>query len=77
MTDRSNQVLKDALSLSPTERAELAEHVLASLDTPERRRIDQAWAAESEERLDAFERGEIADISAEDVFGRYRKPMRG
>jgi putative addiction module component (TIGR02574 family) len=68
MSDRSTEILEEALSLSPTERAELAERLLSSLDTPDRQRLDELWAAEVEERLDAYERGEIKTNPAKQVF---------
>jgi putative addiction module component (TIGR02574 family) len=58
------------------ERAELADRVLDSLDTEARRAVDEAWAAEAEDRIDAYERGEIASTSASDVFARLRNRTR-
>jgi putative addiction module component (TIGR02574 family) len=70
MSDRGTQLLKEALSLPPGERAEIAERLLSSLDSPERRRIDALWTTEAEDRLDAYEQGEIKAIPAERVFDR-------
>ena len=68
MSDRGTEILNEALSLPPTERAEIAERLLSSLDIPDRQRIDALWAREAEDRLDAYERGEIKAIPAEHVF---------
>jgi putative addiction module component (TIGR02574 family) len=73
MSERGTQILKEALSLPPDERAALVEHLLASLDASARQHIDTLWAQEAEDRLDGFERGEIATISAQDVFDAIRK----
>jgi putative addiction module component (TIGR02574 family) len=73
MSDRGAQILKDALSLSPPERAALVERLLASLDSPAREHIDVLWSQEAEDRLDAFERGEIPTIAAQDVFDEIGK----
>jgi putative addiction module component (TIGR02574 family) len=70
MSNRSAEVFQEALSLPLNERAELIERLLSSLDTPERQRIDALWAQEAEDRLDAFERGEIKTISAQKVFDK-------
>ena len=70
MSPQSQEVLRQALQLSPDERAQLAERILSSLDSPERERIDSLWAAEAEERIDAHDRGEIGSSSAKDVFDR-------
>ena len=68
MTPQSEQVLRDALALTPTERAELVEQILASFEFPARKDIDAAWAREAEARIDAYERGEIKTVRAEEVF---------
>ena len=68
MSDRSAQVLKEALTLPSSERAELADQLLRSLDPPSRHKVDELWAEEAEERIDAFDRGEIKTISAKRVF---------
>ena len=59
MTQKARDVLNQALSLSPLERAEIVEELLASFDRPERKEIDAAWAKEAEDRLNAYDRGEI------------------
>jgi putative addiction module component (TIGR02574 family) len=77
MSDRGAQILKDALSLPPTERVALVEHLLASLDAPAREHIDVLWGQEAEDRLDAFERGELPTIAAQDVFDEIGKRHKG
>src|SRR2546421_12908050 len=42
-------------------------------DASARQHIDTLWAQEAEDRLDGFERGEIATIPAQDVFDALRK----
>jgi len=69
MSKRGTQVLEEALSLPPAERAELADRLLTSLDSPPDRRIDELWAQEAEGRLDAFARGEIKAVSSRKAFG--------
>jgi putative addiction module component (TIGR02574 family) len=68
MSDRGTEILKEALSLPPGERAALAERLLSSLDTPDRQRMDRLWAKEAEDRLEAYEQGEIETIPADQVF---------
>ena len=74
MSDQSQQVLEQALSLSPEERLKVAELLLSSLDSAAEQRIDSLWAAEAEDRLDALDRGEIETFSARDVFNELPKP---
>jgi putative addiction module component (TIGR02574 family) len=73
MSDRGAQILKEALALPPTERVALVERLLASLDSPAREHLDVLWSQEAEDRLDAFERGEIPTIAAKDVFDEIAK----
>jgi len=70
MSNRSSEVFQEALSLPLDERAELIERLLSSIDSPDRQRIDALWAKEAEDRLDAYERGEIKTISAQRVFDK-------
>ena len=67
MTANAEQVLANALSLPPNERAQLAEQLFASLDISQDE-LDRLWAQEADSRIDAYERGEIKTISAEKVF---------
>jgi putative addiction module component (TIGR02574 family) len=69
MSKRGAEVLEEALSLPPGERAELADRLLTSLDSSPGGSIDKLWAAEAEDRLEAFERGEINAVPADDAFG--------
>ena len=68
MTTRAQEVLEKAVGLPPVERAELVEGILASFDFPSRPDIDASWAREAEERIDAYERGEITAVPASAVF---------
>ena len=68
MPTRLDEVLDEALKLGPMERAELVEHILASFDFPEREEIDELWAQEAEDRLEAYDRGEIPSTPARKVF---------
>jgi len=68
MSKRSTEVLEEALLLPPLERAELADRLLSSLDSPSGRSIDELWALEAEDRIDAFERGEIKAVSSREAF---------
>jgi len=68
MTPQSEQVLREALGLPPIDRAELVEQILASFEFPARQDIDAAWAQEAEDRIDAYERGEIRSSPANEVF---------
>ncbi len=68
MSSTSQKVLSEALTLSPTDRAELVEQLLSSFEQPTNTSIDQLWIAESEERIEAYNRGELSSKSINDIF---------
>ena len=73
MSKVGEQILAEALKLPPVERAELIENLFFSFEFPSRKIIDELWAQEVENRIDAFERGEITTSSAEEVFAKIEK----
>jgi len=70
MTAQSKKILAEALALPPIERASLVEELLSSFDFPSRQEVDTLWAREAEDRIDAYQRGEIHSIPADDAFAR-------
>ena len=76
MPKHAKQILAEALKLPPVERAELVESLLTSFEFQSRGKIDALWAEEAEERIDAFERGEMAAIPARDIFEEIEKNRR-
>jgi putative addiction module component (TIGR02574 family) len=48
--------------LGPAERAALVDVLWDSLDEERVKEIEAKWAAESEDRIDAFERGELSAV---------------
>ena len=66
---------EQARSLSAEDRAMLAESMLESLHTSIND-IEVAWAEESEDRVRAFDLGEIPSYSAEDVFAEAHRTLR-
>ena len=51
----------------------LAEKLLESLDSPDQREIDVAWAEEVKRRIAAVESGQMGTIPADEVFRRLRE----
>lgn len=66
MSASLKQIEDQARALSAEERAKLAESMLESLHSP-LADIEAAWAQEIEQRVAAFDRGEIPTYPAEDV----------
>lgn len=73
MSRLGEQILAEALNLPPIERAEIVEKLLSSFDFTSRKEIDEIWAKEAENRIDAYERGEISAISAKEVFEKIER----
>lgn len=67
----SADILKEALKLPATERAELIDGLLSSLDEPDRN-LDRLWAKEAEDRIDAYEQGQIKALTIQEVIEKYR-----
>ena len=67
----SDEILKEALTLKPEQKAELIDKLLSSLDMPDKE-IDELWTREAESRIDAYERGKIKAVSLEKVFEKYK-----
>lgn len=62
-----------ALALPPESRAALVETLLASLETPLEIKHFAAWEQEIEDRIDAYERGELETVSREEVMRQLGK----
>jgi len=73
MSTSSEQILQQALALPPEDRAEILERLLASFQSPPDPELDELWAREAEDRLDAYDRGEMGAVPAEEVFARIER----
>ena len=71
MTEAAKELSAKARKLSPAERLELVDDLLASLDEADAQ-IDRLWAKEAEERLAAYRRGEIKAVPLREVLAKYR-----
>lgn len=69
MSQKANVLLAEVLKLPVVERAELLDGIFASFEKGnDRQAIDAAWAVEAEERLEAFDRGEIESRPLDEVY---------
>ena len=73
MPKHAEHILAEALELPPMARAELVENILSSFEFQARNTINALWAEEAENRIDAFERGEMTAIPAKDIFAEIEK----
>lgn len=76
MSDTLKELEAQVHSLSPEERASLAESLLESLRDAPLAEIEKAWEAEIAERVAAYDRGDLPTFSAESVFAEARRLAR-
>ena len=76
MAANFDDLIKDALSLPPGERAMLADHLLEILDREDQKTIDAAWAEEAERRARAIDEGRAKLIPGEQVMAELRARPR-
>ena len=70
MSTTAEKILQEALNLPPQDRAEVLERLLATFQEAPDPKLDKLWAQEAEDRLNAYDRGEMGGVSAEEVFAR-------
>ena len=61
--------------LEPCERAALIDVLWESLDEERIKEIEAKWAAESEDRIDAFERGELSVVDGPSAIEELRSSL--
>ena len=61
--------------LEPGERAALIDVLWESLDEERIKEIEAKWAAESEDRIDAFERGELSVVDGRSAIEELRSSL--
>ena len=67
---------KEALKLSPQQRAKLARELLESLDALPAEALDQMWLDEAGRRAMQIDSGDVQLISAEEVDRKARALLR-
>ena len=73
MPDTLKELEQQAKALTPEQRARLAEVLLESLQDAPMAEIQAAWDREIQERVAAYDRGELQTFSAQDVFAEARR----
>ena len=69
--DITNNISKDILTLKPSQKAELIDKLLSTLDKPDSE-IDELWAKEAADRIDAYDRGKIKAVPLEKVLEKKK-----
>lgn len=68
MARKLHDIERDALQLSPQERAELARELIASLDAESEDDVESLWLDEAERRYEKYRKGELTACPAADVL---------
>lgn len=76
MTQTAEAVSAQAVKLPPAERMQVVERILDSLDEPDAT-LDAAWAAEAQDRLGAYRRGEVKAVALSEVIAKYQATPKG
>lgn len=71
MTDKTRFLAEQAAKLPPSDRVALVEDILATL-TESDPDWDVAWTSEVEERLAAYDRGEMESFDFDEVIAKLR-----
>ena len=72
MLSNFEEILRAALALPGEARAMLADRLLESLDGPNQKEIDAAWAEEAERRMREIDEGKVEAIEGELVMQKLR-----
>lgn len=65
------EILKEAITLQPSDQARLIDHLILNLDKPDQE-LDKRWAEEAESRLDAYKRGSLKAVTLDEVLSKYK-----
>ena len=68
---------EEALKLPAFDRAQLADSLISSLEDGVSSQTLEKWAAEAEERNQAFEKGAIEGVEGESLMNGLRKEFKG
>jgi len=74
MTASAKIILDQALKLPANDRAALVENLILSLDKPDPS-LDAQWLKEAQDRLAAYQSGELEAVDAVQVFSELGKPI--
>jgi len=69
-------IQKDIFQLDSQDRARLIDLLWESLDESRIKEIEAKWAAESEDRIDAFDRGELSAVNGPAALQSLRSSLR-
>jgi len=69
------EVMSNAMKLSPRERVRLAQRLVASLDEQSDAGVEPLWAAEAARRLEELRTGRVQGIASAEAFRKAREAL--
>ncbi len=66
------EIFLEVSPLKSLDKLQLVEKILASLH-PIDKEIETVWAKEAEARVEAYEKGVLSTVSADEIFAKYQK----
>lgn len=69
-------IQREIFQLNPTERARLIDLLWESLDEARIREVEAKWASESEDRIDAYDRGDLPAVDGTAALDDLRSSLR-
>jgi len=77
MESPAEHLLQSALSLPPSDRADIAASLIQSLDETVDADADAAWAEEIKRRIEAIDNGQVTLIPWDQVIREMRQRLDG
>jgi putative addiction module component (TIGR02574 family) len=75
MLSKIKEIKEEALRLPSHERAQLAEHLISSLDEEEDQEAEKLWIEEAEKRYREYKEGKVKAKSSDIVFREARSKL--
>ncbi|HQF78282.1 MAG TPA: addiction module protein [Spirochaetota bacterium] len=72
MIKTKEKLLSEVLKLSPVDKAQIVEDILSSFESRDGEGIDKLWEDEVENRISAYEKGQIKTKPLKDVFKKFK-----
>lgn len=73
MNTTLEQIAREALLLTPAQRAELADLLVVSLESTPPDEVQRLWIEEANKRLEEVRSGKVKTIPGEDVLAEARR----
>lgn len=75
MAKTLTEVEREALALTNQDRARLAQRLIETLDAGKDEDVEDIWLSEAERRYEAYRKGTIKAVTAEEAFAEARSRL--